>query len=299
MCIEGLIKTLLIFLLISSTLAHEQETIVIERPLDAEVVFLGRDVVIKSRVKGILVFGGNVIVEGSVYQDVATIGGSVLQKKGAYIGGDVIIFGGNYNYEDETPNRGTEGQTIIYAGYEEELRRMAKNPAEIFSISFSWDFAAQRVFSVLFWFLLSLFFTTVASEAVSKAVTNLILFPARTFWKGFWSFILLICLSLMSLAFLPGYFSAVIVLIFFLVFVLAYVFGRITIQILIGKWVQRRVSRGRSSDSIASLIGVIILTFVYSVPYVWGLAVIVVWVFSLGILANLGLDPLKEKNLKP
>ena len=82
---------------------------------DMEVFAYGKSVVIKQSAKGVLAFGGDVIVEGRVSGDVATIGGSVIQKEGAYIGGDVIIFGGKYLPDSSRPLREEGKQTLMYA----------------------------------------------------------------------------------------------------------------------------------------------------------------------------------------
>ncbi|MCS6874863.1 MAG: hypothetical protein N2Z23_09005 [Pyrinomonadaceae bacterium] len=295
----GFAKLLIIFSF-AGILANEQETVILDQLQHTEVILFSKNVVVKSQVKGVLVFGGDVTIEGAVEQDVATIGGSVFQKRGAYIGGDLIVFGGHYVYEDEPPKRGEGKQSIIYAGYEEELKELIRNPNKIFSTSFSWNFIGQRIVSILFWFVFSLFFITLTSEAVSKAISEISLFPWKVFWRGFWGLIFVVSFSVISLAILPGYFGFMLVLMLFLVVILAYVFGRVVIQLLIGKWVQKKLfPSGKRSDSLASLIGVILLTVTYSIPYFWVLAVLFVWTLSLGILITFILDTPKLKNLKP
>jgi cytoskeletal protein CcmA (bactofilin family) len=70
--------------------------LIIEDAPEMEVFAFGKTVIVKKQAKGVLAFGGDVIVEGRVEGDVAAIGGSVTQKENAFIGGDVIIFGGTY-----------------------------------------------------------------------------------------------------------------------------------------------------------------------------------------------------------
>ena len=100
------------------------------------------------------------------------IGGSIYQKENAFIGGDVIVFGGKYQHERAEPLRSPDKETIMYAGYEEELRSLTQHPAQIFSPALTWSYFAQRLLSTLFWFIISLFLTTIASGAISRAVAR-------------------------------------------------------------------------------------------------------------------------------
>ena len=130
----------------------------------------GKSVIVKQRAKGVLAIGGDITVEGRVSGDVATIGGSIIQRRDAYIGGDIIAFGGAYKPESQTPLREAGKETVMFAMFEDELREMAQNPSEIFAPTFSWAFFAQRILSVLFWFIVSFGLTTLAPGAVSRAI---------------------------------------------------------------------------------------------------------------------------------
>lgn len=260
------------------------ETLVIDKVDEKELIALGKNVLVKNRVKGVLVFGGDVTIEGSVEGDVATIGGSVFQKKGAYIGGDVIVFGGNYLYEDEKPLRANDKQTIIYAAYEEELRNLARNPTDIFTTTISFAFILQRLISVLFWFLISLVLTSIASSTISQFITRLRIYPTRVFMAGALAFFLSLFLIMAAISIFPAYVSAIIVLVILLVLVVSYMFGRVTLQLVIGKWLQKKILPEQyRSETSASLIGILIVTSLLSIPYLWAFMVMVIWCFSMGI----------------
>ena len=112
---------------------------------------LGRTVKVTGTVKnGAIVLGGDVIIQGTVEGDVAAIGGSVIQLQGSRVGGDVIVVGGSYRHDDTTPNRNSSSRTILYAGYEQELRNMIRNPTEMVSPRWSTTYVGLRfsVFSV-------------------------------------------------------------------------------------------------------------------------------------------------------
>ena len=259
------------------------DTLIVEQVHDGEIFSFGKTVIVKKRVKGVLAFGGDVIVEGSVDGDVATIGGSVIQKENAFIGGDVIIFGGTYRHEAKEPLRGEGKQTIMYAGYEEELRNLMQNPSEIFSPQFSWEFFAQRILSVLFWFLISLAVTTIAPGAVSRAVTRLQLSALKIAAAGVVGGLALTFGVFVSVAFLPTYVSTIVGLAAFIMLVLAYVFGRVALQVSLGKWLQKKFVRDyRQSESVALLLGSFGVAVLLSLPYIWILSVFALWILSLG-----------------
>src|SRR6185295_8532302 len=114
--------------------ASEDKVVVVEGTYEGTVFGVGQSVRITGTVKqGAMSFGGDVIVEGTVEGDVATIGGSVIQKAGSRIGGDVIVLGGSYLADDNPANRSPEAMTMMYAGYQQELREMMRNPTGIFS----------------------------------------------------------------------------------------------------------------------------------------------------------------------
>jgi hypothetical protein len=277
---------LLIFLTCLQVLSQE---IVISQPQDTEIIVFGKNVIVKSQIKGVLIFGGDAIIEDRVEGDVATIGGSVYQKHNAFIGGDVIVFGGKYLYEDEKPLRAQGKETIMYAGYEEELRHLIRNPAEILQTPISWMFLAQRFLSIIFWFLISLGITTIAPKAVSKSISSLQLSTLRIFVLGIIGFFSAILLTLISLFIFPNYISTAIVLMLLVFLILAYVFGRVILQITIGKLLQKQLtqklglSERWSSETMASLLGAIFLAFCLSIPYFWALVVFAMWAFCIGI----------------
>src|SRR5438067_6938325 len=101
---------------------------VIDGVSNTTVFGLGQSIRITGTVKeGAIAFGGDVIVEGAVEGDVAAIGGSVIQREGARIGGDVIVLGGIYHHGKSAPDRDPKSVTIMYAGYENELRQVMRD----------------------------------------------------------------------------------------------------------------------------------------------------------------------------
>lgn len=269
----------------SVSLNPEENTLIVENARESDIFSFGKNVVIKQHAKGVLAFGGDVIVEGRVDGDVATIGGSIIQKETAFIGGDVITFGGTYRHESKTPLRNEGKETIMYAGYEEELRNLSQNPSQLFAPSLSWTFFAQRILSLLFWFVVSLAFTTIAPGAVSRAVARFQLSKLKIFAIGSVGFILTTVGVMASLSFLPNYVSAMVSLMTFGLLLLGYVYGRVALQVSIGKQLQKRLlPDSKHSETLALLIGSFVWTLLLSVPYFWTFALMALIAASIGLV---------------
>ena len=154
------------------SISEDGTTMTIEDAPDQEVFAFGKTVIVKNRVKGVSAVGGDIKVEGKITGDVATFGGSLYQAKAAYIGGDVFVIGGSYKPEIQPPLREAGKETVIFGMFEDEIRSMAQDPTQIFAPTFSFSFLAQRVLSVLFWFVVSFGFTTLAPGSVSRAIAR-------------------------------------------------------------------------------------------------------------------------------
>ncbi len=267
------------------SLEKNNEILIVENAKQSEIFAFGKTVIIKNEAKGVLSFGGDVIVEGRVSGDVAAIGGSVIQKENAFIGGDVIIFGGTYRPEAEKPLRNAEKETIMYAGYEKELRSLSKNPAEIFTPDFSWSFLAQRFLSILFWFIISFALTTIAPGAVSRAVAGFQLSTLKVIAVGFFTFVGTTLGVMFSVSFLPNFVSVIVIPMLLILLMLAFVFGRVALQVSVGKRLQKRfLPENYQSETLAILIGVIVWTIFLSVPYLWIFALLALFSASVGLV---------------
>lgn len=263
----------------------DDKTIVVENAPKQDIFALGKTVIVKQKAKGVLAFGGDVIVEGEVTGEVATIGGSIIQKKDAVIGGDVFVIGGTYEPEIKNPLR-TEGkETIVYAGYEEEIRNLTQNPTQIFSPAFTWGFVIQRIFSLLFWFGLSFLLTLITPGAISRAVARFQLSTLKIFGIGAFAFIVITLGVMVGFGVLPSFASGVLSLIAFMLLMLSYVFGRVAMQASVGKWLLKKFSSSKKpSETIALFLGAFIWTFLLSIPYIWTIALFALFTASLGLV---------------
>ncbi|HEX8652800.1 MAG TPA: hypothetical protein VF708_18435 [Pyrinomonadaceae bacterium] len=283
-------------LLLAAMIAHAQDEALSPRVDDAQalevsgveegdVFGLGKSVIISGTVKkGVIAFGGDVTVAGRVEGDVASIGGSVIQREGSYIGGDVWVFGGAYHHGKSAPGRNPESTTIMYAGYEQELRELMRDPSTLLMPRWSLAYLGQRLLAVLFWFIVSLALTAATPGAVSRAMTRLQLTSLRVAVIGFLGSIMCSFGVLACLRVLPTVVSAFVGIMALLLLIVAYLFGRVVIHAATGRWLQHRfLPEGKRSESVALLLGASVWAVILSLPYVWPLVVAGLLVTSLGL----------------
>lgn len=267
------------------TTSEDNTTVIVNNAPEQEVISFGKTVIIKTRAKSALAIGGDVVVEGYVESDVGTIGGNVIQKEKAYIGGDIIVFGGAYKPEADNPLREPGKETVMVGVFEEELRSFGQNPSQLFSPSLSLSFIAQRIVVALLWFVISLIFTTVAPGAVGRAVSRINLTPLKVCGIGSGVFLLASAILIGGAITLPSYLAATVLIIGTLLFILSYVFGRVSLQVSVGKLVQKHLlPENNRSETLATLIGVLVWTLLLSLPYVWLIALFTVFMFGIGLI---------------
>src|SRR5437016_12854878 len=184
--IIALLGALLLWMIVAQAQAASDEhpgdpqARVIDGVVNTTVFGLGQSIRITGAVKeGAIAFGGDVIVEGSVDGDVAAIGGSVIQREGSRIGGDVIVVGGIYHHGKAAPGRDPQSVTIMYAGYEDQLRHVMRDPFSLLRPQFTTAFFGTRLLAILVWFIISLALTAVMPNTVSRAVARLQLTSLR------------------------------------------------------------------------------------------------------------------------
>jgi hypothetical protein len=257
---------------------------VIEGVSNTTVFGMGESIRITGSVKqGAIAFGGDVIVEGSVDGDVAAIGGSVIQREGSRIGGDVIVVGGIYHHGKAAPERDPKSVTIMYAGYEEELKRAMREPFSLLHPQFTKAFFGIRLLAILFWFVISLVLASVMPNTVSRAVARLQLSSLRVALIGLLGTVMLTIGVIGCLRVLPEVVGAVLSLLALVLFFAATLFGRVVIFVATGRWLQRRFLPRLKSEAIMLLFGVMFWVVLASLPLVWPLVIAGLIVTSLGL----------------
>ncbi|HEV2883748.1 MAG TPA: polymer-forming cytoskeletal protein [Pyrinomonadaceae bacterium] len=246
---------------------------------------IGRSLRINGTVKnGAIALGGDVIVQGTVEGDVAAIGGSIIQLEGARIGGDVIVVGGAYRPLDKTPNRNPAAMTIMYAGYEAQLRNIMRNPRELLAPTWSASYLGFRLLAILFWFIISLALTAAMPGTISRGIARLQLSSLRVAIIGIVGALVISVGVPFCLHYLPSPISVLVGLMALLLILVAGLFGRVIIYAATGRWLQRKFLKvGKNSESVALLLGTTFWIALSSLPYIWPLVVAGVLVTSLGL----------------
>jgi hypothetical protein len=257
---------------------------VIDGVSNTTVFGLGQSIRITGSVKeGAIAFGGDVIVEGTVDGDVAAIGGSVIQRDGSRIGGDVIVLGGIYHHGKAAPGRDPQSVTIMYAGYEDQLRHVMREPFSVLQPQLSAKFFGYRILAVLLWFIISLALTAVMPNTVSRAVVRLQLTSLRVALIGLLGAVAITIGVAVCLLVLPEVIGAVISILLSLLVLVAMLFGRVVIVAATGRWLQRRFFPRLQSESLVLLLGVAFWVVLASLPYVWPIIIGGMIVVSLGL----------------
>jgi hypothetical protein len=267
------------------TLADTTPPLVVDGVGSSDVFGWGQSVVVRGTLKrGVMAFGGDVIVEGTVEGDVATVGGSVVQRDGSQIGGDVIVIGGSYRHGANVPARNPASATVMFTGFEPELRNVMRNPTSLLAPQWSLAYLGSRVMAVLFWFIAALMLTAVTPGAVSRAVMRLQLTNVRVGVIGFVGSIVMTFGVVAGLSVLPTVIAALVGLAALILILLAYLFGRVAIQAATGQWLQRQVFGEKyRSESVALLTGTVFWAILLSVPYIWPFVGAGLLVASLGL----------------
>jgi hypothetical protein len=280
-----LVWVLLLFGVASAQSTNDDKVVVITGTNEGTVFGVGNSIRITGTVKqGAMSFGGDVIVEGTVEGDVATIGGSVIQKAGSRIGGDVIVLGGSYRADDTPANRRPEAMTMMYAGYQQELRDMMRNPTGIFSPHWTPTYFGTRLLVVLFWFLVSLGFTAAMPGTISRGVARLQLTSLRVAVIGLTGVVVLFGFVLLCLWIMPEPVRVLVGLLALLLWIVAGLFGRVILYAATGRWLQRKYTPvGKNSEAVALLLGTSFWVLLTSLPYVWPFMATFILIISFGL----------------
>ena len=280
-----LVWVLLLFGGASAQSTGDDTVVVVEGVYEATVFGVGNSIRITGTVKqGAMSLGGDVIVEGVVEGDVAAIGGSVIQKSGSRIGGDVIVLGGIYHADDTPANRRPEAMTIMYAGYQQELRDMMRNPTGLFSPRWTPSYLGTRLLVVLFWFLVSLGFTAAMPGTISRGVARLQLTSLRVAAIGLIGVVVLFGFVLLCLWIMPEPIRVLVGLLALLLWLVAGLFGRVILYAATGRWLQRKYLRvGKNSEAVALLLGTSFWVLLTSLPYVWPFMATFILIISFGL----------------
>jgi hypothetical protein len=196
----------------------------------------------------------------------------------------VIVLGGIYRADDTPPNRSPAAKTMMYAGYEQELRDIMRNPTDLFSPRWTPAYLGTRLLVVLFWFLLSLGFTLAMPGTISRGIARLQLTSLRVAAIGLIGVVVLFVSVLLCLWIMPEPIRVLVWLLAFVFWLVASVFGRVILYAGTGRWLQRKYIRvGKNSEAVALLLGTSLWGLLTSLPYVWPFMAIFILIISFGL----------------
>ena len=230
-----------------------------------------------------------VVVNGVSDSTVFGVGNSVritgTVKQGAMaLGGDVIVLGGTYRADDASPLRNAKSMTIMYAGYQQELRDMMRNPTGLFSPRWTPTYLGTRLLVVLFWFIVALAFTSAMPGTISRGVARLQLTSVRVAAIGLIGAVVLFVSVLVCLWIMPEPIQVFVGLFALLLWIVASLFGRVILYAATGKWLQRKyVPFGKNSEAVALLLGTGFWVLLTSLPYVWPFMAAFILIISFGL----------------
>jgi len=172
----------------------------------------------------------------------------------------------------------------MYAGYEQELRDMMRNPSGLLAPHWSPTYIGLRLLAVLFWFVISLALTAAIPGAISRGVGRMQLTVIRVALIGVVGAGIIGAGVTLALLYLPAPISAVVVLMALLLILVAGLFGQVVIYGTTGRWLQRKYLHiSNNSESVALLLGTSFWILLSSLPYAWPFVVTIVLVTGLGL----------------
>jgi len=195
----------------------------------------------------------------------------------------VIVLGGIYHHGKAAPGRDPKSATYMYAGYEDELRRLMRDPFSLLRPQLTASFFGTRLLAVLVWFIISLALTAVMPNTVSRAVARLQLSSLRVAIIALIGTIVIGLGVPLLLLVLPSIIGAPILIMALLLVLVSSLFGRVVIFAATGNWLRRRFFSRIQLDSVALLLGVVFWVTLESLPYVWPFVIAGLLVVSLGL----------------
>lgn len=183
------------------------------------------------------------------------------------------------------PLRVEDKQTVIFAAYEQQVREIARDPLELFSPTFTAAFVGLEAASLLFWFIISLAFSTIAPGAVGRAVVRIKLSSTKVVAIGFFTFIGASAAFLTLLSVSPKPANAMLPAIAVLTLTPTYVFGRVVLHASVGNLIRKQFLSGQNrSEALSVLLGVLAWTILLCVPYLWAPALLILLSAGIGLV---------------
>ena len=161
---------------------------------------------------------------------------------------------------------------------------MMRNPTGLFSPDWTPTYFGTRLLVVLFWFLVSLGFTTVMPGTISRGIARLQLTSLRVAAIGLISAVVLYGFVILCLWIMPQPVRVLVILLAIVLSLVAALFGRVILYAATGRWIQRKYAAvGKNSEAVALLLGTSFWVLLTSLPYVWPFMATFILIISFGL----------------
>lgn len=256
----------------------------------SDIVVRGRPLHVVGQVNGsLLVLGSDAIIEGQVHGDATVIGGSIKQRNGGYIGGDVVVVGGDYIQTPEAKPLNPQAQKIVIREYGDYLRETFQRPwRRLFLPQLSPLYVGQRILGLLFYFLIALLLLAIMPTQLNRAIHALKHRASQIGVIGLLSTMLFVVGLFLLVRTLPIEVAASLTLFASLLLLGVYFFGSLATHLLVGRWVQQRFRHGRDRSNINALLyGMAAFAVIFSLPIIGMLTTLGLAIISFGLVSTL------------
>ena len=245
------------------------------------VIAFGGNVVVEGRVKqSVVVFGGTIIVSGEVGEAVVGIGSSVTLKPTAVIRGDVVSIGGRLEKE---PGCSITGDTVYFKASEFGSRIFKQGLFKgIFAFPLFPILLIIKLIGIFLWFIAALVVAALFPRPIARAAAAV----RESFWPVFGTgllaivifsglaiFAALLCFILIGIPIAIALFWAGLIV---------KIFGRVVLFYVLGESLLRAFGAKNVRAVGASLMGLLIVSFVGFIPFVGFLFTLVLSILGWG-----------------
>jgi hypothetical protein len=246
------------------------------------VFILGGTATVDGRVKkSVVAIGGTVVISGTVGDSVVGIGSSITLKSTAVVKKDVVAIGGSL---DREPGASVGNDTVYFDLGKIVPGFMKGHGARgFFSLSIVPIILILKLITVFIWLLLTILVAAIFPKQVALASDQV----RKSFWPafgiGFLGFIVFTGLIIIS-AILCLILIGIPILLFVGIAAMALrVFGQVAVFHFFGESLWRSISRREPSALGASLVGLVVVSFIGFVPVLGLLFSFVVSILAFGV----------------
>ena len=247
------------------------------------VISFGGNVVIEGRVKqSVVAFGGTITVSGEVGEAVVGIFSNIILKSTASIQGDVVSLGGLLEKE---PGCSITGDTV-YVNSSELGKRFFKQGLfkGIFAFPLFPIFLIIKLIGIFLWLIAAIVVAAIVPRPIVRAAAEV----RSSFWPVFWTgllaiviftglaiFAALLCFILIGIPIAIALFWAGLIV---------KIFGRVVLFYVLGESLLRALGVKKIPAVGASLVGLLIVSFVGLIPFLGFLFTFVLGILGWGVV---------------